>query len=588
MTRAFPAAVAALVAAALFFGGATDTTRLAWIGGLAAVLWAVAAVALPPPRLGRAGWAFFSLVGLFGLWSAMSTLWSLAPDRSWDAANRLLAYVALGALGAYLARLGMERIALGATALLAAVAGWALLGRAIPPLGPDNDRIDRLRSPIGYWNVLAFLLAALVPLALLLARRRRVEGTLLLYATLVALLLTYSRAGLVVAVGAALLWIALVPPRVEPLALLAIALVGAVPVAALDLEGLPFALALLAGGAAVGALARIGKPQLVVRVAGAAVVVGAVAALAATGNPVAWVGDRVDEFTNAPAVQRQQDELLTATSSNRWIWWNEAWDIWRDHPVAGTGAASFDLARRPLRQNPLDVREPHSLALEVLSETGIVGALLVAAAVAAAVAICIRRVREPAGAALVAGVAAFLVQALGDIHWSYVAAAGPVFLVLGALAATGAADRRPRGLLAPVAAVLVAAGTIYSLGAPALSDRYVSVAEERVARKDYAGAAEAARTARSLNPLAVEPLFTEALATGFQRRDARPLYLRAVELQPENWRTWFELGEYELVAMNALDDAYLDLDKAYSLDPRNVVVGSQLDLTRKRLESPKG
>jgi tetratricopeptide (TPR) repeat protein len=590
--RAVPFATAAVVALALFFGHGADASRLAWIGGAAAALWAAAAILLPPPRLSRAGWALFAAVAAFGVWSAMSILWSIAPDRSWDAANRVLAYIALGALGTYLARVGTARVAAAATVLLGAVGGWALLGRVVPALGPDTDRVDRLRAPVGYWNVLAFLLAALVPLALLLARRRRVEGTVVLYGAFVALLLTYSRGGLAVAVGAGLLWAALTSGRLEPLALLVVALAVAAPVAALDADGLPFALALLAGGAVAAGLGwavglRPRNARAVVALAAAVVLVGLVAGAVRVGNPVAWTGDKLDEFRNPPSVQPVQSEgrFRTLSSSNRWTWWNEALDAWRQERLAGTGAASFDLARRPLRQNPLDVREPHSLALEVLSETGVVGALLFAAAVAAAAAVCARRAREPAAAALVAGIAAFFVQALVDIHWSYVAAAGPVFIALGVLAATGVGDRRPRGFLAPAAAVLVALACIYSLAGPAVSARYTARAQERIAAHDYDGAVDAARTARSLNPLAVEPIFAEALATGFQRRDARRLYLRAIELQPANWRTWYELGQYELVGLNALDDAYLDLDKAYSLDPRNVVVGRALAATKKKLES---
>jgi hypothetical protein len=589
MTRALALGTATLVALALFFGSGTDTTRLAWIGGLAAILWAIAAATLPAPRLTRAAWAFFALLAAFGLWSALSILWSLAPDRSWDAANRVFAYAAVAALGTYVARLGSERVAAAATVLLGAVAGWALLGRVATAVGPDTERVDRLRSPVGYWNVLAFLLAALVPLALLLARRRRVEGSLLAYAAFVALLLTYSRAGLVVALGAAVLWIALTTPRPELLALLVVALGAAAPVAALDFDGAAFALALVVGAAAVGALAwAIGlqrdTARAVLAVAALALAAGLVVGVVRVGNPLSWAGDRIDEFTNPPSVQRRSTELFTATSNNRWTWWTEAWDAWREEPVAGTGAGSFDLVHRLRRENGLNVREPHSLAVEVLSETGIVGFLLFAGAVAAAVAVCVRRAREPAGAALVAGVAALFVQSLVDIHWSYAAAAVPVFVALGALAANGVAERRPRGLLVPFAAALLALAAVYSLAAPALADHYVAVARDRIARKDYTGAENAAKLARSLDPVAIEPIIAQATAVAGQRRDARRLFIDAIELQPENWRPWYELGQYEATTLNALDDAFLDLDKAYSLDPRNVAVGDALDATRKRLE----
>ena len=46
----------------------------------------------------------------------------------------------------------------------------------------------------------------------------------------------------------------------------------------------------------------------------------------------------------------------------------------------------------------------------------------------------------------------------------------------------------------------------------------------------------------------MEPIFAEAVAEQATGDDgsALDLYIRAVELQPENPRTWFELGRYEL------------------------------------------
>src|SRR5206468_5368088 len=45
-------------------------------------------------RGGRAplAWLGVALLGGFALWSALSTIWSAAPDQSWIAANRAVAY----------------------------------------------------------------------------------------------------------------------------------------------------------------------------------------------------------------------------------------------------------------------------------------------------------------------------------------------------------------------------------------------------------------------------------------------------------------------------------------------------------------
>jgi len=116
--------------------------------------------------------------------------------------------------------------------------------------------------------------------------------------------------------------------------------------------------------------------------------------------------------------------------------------------------------------------EPHSLPLQFLGETGIVGFALLAAVVAAAAAIlrtALRRDDRPAVAALAAGCAAYLLHTLVDLHWDYLAVSAPVFLVLGALA--GEPAPRRRGLLLPAAAALVAAAGVYSLASPYLASR---------------------------------------------------------------------------------------------------------------------
>src|SRR5207245_6230414 len=76
-----------------------------------------------------------------------------------------------------------------------------------------------------------------LPLGLWVATRRswrrelRVGGALLLYLAVIALVLTFSRAGIVVAVVACLLWLALVPERLESFGALVVSVVPAAAVA---------------------------------------------------------------------------------------------------------------------------------------------------------------------------------------------------------------------------------------------------------------------------------------------------------------------------------------------------------------------
>ena len=205
-------------------------------------------------------------------------VWSTSPDRTWQFTNRTLVYAAFALLGVLVgARTPRARIAEGAAALLGLLVGWALLAKCVPALYGDYGRLARLRSPLDYWNELALLCTAGVPLALWLAARRRIEGVVLLYGLTVTLLLTYSRFGVALACLAAAAWVVLDRKRVESLA--AVALGGGIGAAvfgvALALPGITsdgeprsvrahdgwiFALVVLAGAALVAGARMAAAP----------------------------------------------------------------------------------------------------------------------------------------------------------------------------------------------------------------------------------------------------------------------------------------------------------------------------------------
>src|SRR5262245_26098121 len=123
------ATLAALVAAAVFAGGGSRGSALATIG-LAALVAAVVGVAAAPrgvvayPRLDRAGrLAAVAATGLT-VWAGLSTLWSIAGDRSWEWLGRGLVYLSFLALGLLAGAVagGARRVA----AALAVVLGAAL------------------------------------------------------------------------------------------------------------------------------------------------------------------------------------------------------------------------------------------------------------------------------------------------------------------------------------------------------------------------------------------------------------------------------------------------------------------------------
>ncbi len=555
---------------------------LVWIGGLALLLCALLLVR--PPLLDRP--AVLLLGGLLGLtlWSGISIVWSISPDRTWSFTNRTLVYLAFALLGVLVcAQVTREQVALGAAVLLAAVVGWALLAKCVPALYSDYGRLARLRAPLDYWNELALLCAAGVPVALWLAVvRRRLEGAVLLYALVVTLLLTYSRFGVVLACAAAVTWTVLErKSRVESLVTFAFGGIAGTAVFGLALalpgitkdgqsrsvrahDGLIFALVLLAGAAVVYAAARLYARHPVparhrARVERAAGIVALVLAIAGVALSVAFAGRIWHEFTNPGNTQvRNTSTRLKTATGDRWVWWQEAWHAFTRHPAGGTGAGTFELTNQMLRTTPVVVDEPHNVPLQLLTETGIVGLVLYLAVAAGALAGAWRARREPAGLALGLAVAAFFAHAIVDKDWNYVAACGPFFFHCGCLVArpgatapSRAPSRRP---LVAVCAVAVALAGVYSLAAPWLAQR------------DLATASTAAQVkhARAYDPLSVDALLELAALEANPASSLQHLN-DAVRLEHENAEAWYQLGAFYF-QYKQWRPAYDALNNSYTYD----------------------
>jgi tetratricopeptide (TPR) repeat protein len=82
-------------------------------------------------------------------------------------------------------------------------------------------------------------------------------------------------------------------------------------------------------------------------------------------------------------------------------------------------------------------------------------------------------------------------------------------------------------------------------------------------------AVASAKSAHSLDPLSIEPFHAWAVAEEARERfpEARDLYVRAVELQPLNWTTWYELGRFDLEVVGNDAAATRELERAIELDP---------------------
>ena len=608
------AAAAGLAFLAFFFSDGSSQSRLFWIG-VPAVVVAAVGWAWRPPRLPLWGSIFFCALAAFVVWQGVSIAWSVQPSRSWDYTNRGLVYFAFAAVGALVASAPLRRFAAVACVLLGALFVWALAAKVIPGLYPDYERLARLRYPLGYWNELALLAAASVPLGLWAVgprhdRRARLTGALLLFAALVVAVLTYSRVGIVLTVVAALVWLWLDRDRLAALGPLALAwIVGAV-VAGVALllpgvssdgashharvrDGLVFGAVLVVGAVVVAfgsrlLLSRAVDPRIA-RAAAVALVVLVLAALGAAvvraGGPADFVSARWHEFSNKVSAQVPETptRIVSTSSSNRWRWWTEAWSAFTDKPLQGTGAGTFELVDRVERNSPLATTEPHSVPLQFLSETGIVGFLLYAAIVAAAVIGILRRERMRVWLALALGAALCFVHSWVDIDWDFVAVQGPLFLAVGALVSGPATPIPARRWLVSGTVAVLALAAVYSVTSPWLATNRVAAAYTAMEQNHPGQALTEARSAHAFNPLSVEALFAQALVES--DANALKLYRRARDLEPTNPETWYQLGTFELL-IGRPRDAYRDLNQSYTLDSYGPasLKGGPLDQARCKID----
>jgi hypothetical protein len=633
------AVVGATLLTAAFAGDGSDFDGVLLVGGLAVGLLAALLVlfafgVLQLPRVGRSGAALLAAIVLLVAWTGASVVWSIAPDRSWETFNKTAAYAAFLGLGFLLAGFGGRSAArLGAT-LLTLVTGvvltWALLAKAIPALDPGAERVARLREPVEYWNALALLADVALALALWLGASAakpaavRIVGALLAYVATLALLLTLSRAGVVAAIVVVLLWLVLSRERVEGGLLLVAAGVPAALVAAWTFtrpalveggaeraqrvdDGAVFGALVVVGAAVVIALVffglrrsldaplrrRVVRALLAVAAAGAAAAL--VALVVAVGNPVSWLREEVTGASCSEVVN-DPSRLGSLNLNNRWCWWNEAWDVYTDQSPAGAGAGTFEIARKRFRTDGRNVLQPHSVPLQQLADGGFVALVFFLAVVIAAVLVCVGAIRRLTGgeraaaAALVAAPTAYLVHALVDYTWDFLAVTAPAMVALGVLAGSGRATlegtRRP---FLAFASVLIAATMLFSFASPQMAERSVRASTRALGDRDFDRARERADQARFFNPLSIDPVFALARVDEREGRpvDAERRYVEAVELQPENPETWYTLGLYEFQVLEDMCAAYGFLNNAYTLDPAGSqwVPGGELDVAREAVDA---
>jgi hypothetical protein len=645
LQRAAPAALAtALLAACLyaaFAHGAVAAAAeerlqlaLSLIALAAAVAWSRGGLRLRAP--GRV-WPALGLLAGFAAWSGVTVLWSVAPDNTWAECNRVMTYalvlVLAIAVGGSLDR-ARARIADGMLVVCLAVALAALAQKLVPGLHVDGlfslnqtGALSRLQEPLGYWNALALIVAFGVPCALAVVIDRRRRDALRLAAAaaaatmIVTIGFTYSRGGVLALVVALAVLSVSSGAYLRCLAWLGVVVAAALPVLVVGLNSHP----LSATGVALSARETAGAQLLVLLVAclalmlaaadrlialerrarlrpaqarraghallaaGAVALVAAILAVAVSQRGLAGsVSHAWSSFTATRATSvTNPSRLLSADSENRWVWWSEAVRAFGARPVGGWGAGSFGVVHLLYRRNTLAVQQPHSLPLQFLSETGLVGAALGLGALALLLGAGAAAARRPgarsagAGAALLAIGAAFCVHALYDWDWDIPAVTFPALIALGVLGSASAPGRRRgvaavsrgrRDLVAVGAAVLCLATFAASVAVPRIAAADASRALAQAATGTPAALREAlssARQATHLDPLADAGLRAAAIVA-IHRGDlatARSDLLAAVRREPSDEQAWQELALTD-VARGDRAEASVAARRAAAADPR--------------------
>lgn len=544
------------------------------------------------------------LVGLGGvaalaLWTALSASWSPVPALARDEALLVLFYgIALAAPVLTVRSAGERTIAVAivvtASVLLVVATSLRLaVDEQLAELYWDKRLGSPIRYPgaeaaifiLGFWPAVAAAAHRRLPLA---ARGLAFGGSV---ALLAGLLMAQSRAGAIALAASALVVFAVAPTRLRllvPVAL-AVALAGAgyAPLTRpFRAEGAGFepairdagrwALVLTLAGVILGLLyaladRRLSFPPRLRRAAAAGVLaalglvaVGGLGAfLVAVDEPGGYLQDRWDEFKRQPDVETGSSHLVTI-GSNRYDFWRVALDEFREHPLAGEGARAFGTAYLREGQTTETPQRAHSLELDLLAEIGIVGLVLLGAAVLPFAWIIFRRARSDLVATGVLGAVVYwLVHASGDWTWTFPAVGLPFFLLLGAGAAGGDDVRRLTGRVAVPVGIAVAAVAILAFAPPWLSSRYTTRALEQPA----ADAASELRWARRLDPLSVDPLIAEAELASSPEGAIPPLE-KAMDREPRSVAPRYLLGLAYLESGNRFE-ARRYLREALRLAPRS-------------------
>lgn len=610
------------VAAAVFAlsyanGGFTPTTRA--YAGIAAwwLLGAGAAIGVASARadIDRFALATVGLFAAFGIWVLISINWAPDAERAFAQFDQVALYVAVLAIAIVVARLVPASVLVGGVALaLSAIAVVALASRCFPStfgLQPGSTILpalkNRLSFPTGYWNGLGIEVALAYPLLLsiMASRRSRLASAAAAFPLPIVaavMYLTSSRGAFVAAAVGVVAYLLMTPRRWPSLAALAVAGgAGAAAVAVLvpkdalvngDIDtalgvheghqaalwiGVACVVTALVWAGLAEAGRRIPSPSRRVGQATAVLLVVLAVAAIVLAHPVA----KFDDFRSNAAIgtggTATESHLLSSSGSGRWQFWAAAVSEFRAHPLNGGGAGSWEAWWLQHGSLPGVFTEyAHSLYLEALGELGIVGLLLLAAAVLVAVVGAVRSALLLESGEIAAAAAcgiAFFAAAQYDWVWQLsgiaVVGVGMLGFALGALPSTRTSAWGRADVVRPVVALIAVAAII---------PQYVLLAAGSHLRNSQAAfnAGDAAKVrsealaAKALEPWAASPYLQLGLLAEAQGnlRGAAHWLDEAIQRSQRDYSLWLTAARIEVKRGDA-HAAKRDLAEARRLNPNS-------------------
>jgi hypothetical protein len=316
---------------------------------------------------------------------------------------------------------------------------------------------------------------------------------------------------------------------------------------------------------------RVGKALAVLLSVAA---LGAVAGFfGAVDHPLGFVEKHWASFKHLPTHETASSHF-TSLGSSRYDYYRVALREFEQHPLIGVGGHGWPVAYLQYGRTNEAPERSHSLELDALSETGVIGFLLIVGAGALGLAAVSRRTGAPLLPAALFGAGAYLATHTAiDWVWS-IPSVGLAALVLVGIGASRGTPRLLKPRAALVCGIAVTAVALLGFAPPWLSARFT----DRAYGRRGATQTSTLSWAERLDPLSVDPLLAQA-ALATSPHDIPPLE-RAAAKQPGDSEVHYLLGLAYLDARR-LPAARRQLEIAERLAPRDPAIRAALQRARR-------